>query len=87
MGETAVTHDPHTLPDDLPVPVLSDADGVLERELGLPALDVTDVLRVYRRVTLITNDAVIEKVFYPVFPPDENAEQVLTWLRHRMSAA
>jgi peroxiredoxin len=87
MGETAVTHDPYTLPDDLPVPVLSDADGVLERELGLPALDVTDVLRVYRRVTLITNDAVIEKVFYPVFPPDENAEQVLTWLRHRMSAA
>ena len=62
---------------ELPYPVLSDADCLLERELGLPAVQVTDGLRVYRRVTLVTVDGVIEKVFYPVFPPDENAAEVV----------
>ena len=65
---------------ELQYPLLSDADGALERELGLPAVDVTERLRVYRRVTLITRDGVIEKVFYPVFPPDTNAAEVVAWL-------
>ncbi|MEX2395060.1 MAG: redoxin family protein, partial [Actinomycetota bacterium] len=65
----------------LPYPLLSDVDCLLERELGIPAVDVTDELRVYRRVTVITRDGVIEKVFYPVFPPDEAPEQVMTYLR------
>jgi peroxiredoxin len=68
---------------ELPYPVLSDARGLLERELGLPAVDVTDGLRVYRRVTLVTRDGVIEKVFYPVFPPDTNAADVVTYLQGR----
>jgi peroxiredoxin len=65
---------------ELPYPLLSDADGVLAEKLGLPLVDVTDSLRVYRRVTLITRDAEIVKVFYPVFPPDENAAEVVAWL-------
>ena len=65
---------------ELQYPLLSDAGGVLERELGLPAVNVTDTLRVYRRVTLIVRDGVIEKVFHPVFPPDANAAEVVAWL-------
>jgi hypothetical protein len=53
---------------------------VLAATLGVPLVDVTDSLRVYRRVTLITRDAEIVKVFYPVFPPDENAAEVVAWL-------
>lgn len=70
---------------ELPYPLLSDPDCVLDRELGLPAVSVTDTFRVYRRVTLITRDGVIEKVFYPVFPPDENVLEVLTYLRNRLN--
>ncbi len=70
----------------LPYPLLSDAGCVLEREIRLPAVQVTGGLRVYRRVTLITRDGVIEKVFYPVFPPDKSAEQVIAYLRNRMDA-
>ena len=33
-----------------------------------------------KRLTLVVNDGRIEKVFYPVFPPSENAEQVIEWL-------
>jgi peroxiredoxin len=71
---------------ELPYPLLSDADCILERDLGLPAVQVTDGLRVYRRVTLITRDGVIEKVFYPVFPPDANAGEVLTYLTDTLKA-
>ena len=35
----------------------------------------------YVRVPLVINDGVIGKVFYPVFPPDKNAEEVVAWLR------
>jgi peroxiredoxin len=71
----------------LPYPLLSDERCALERELGLPAVDVTDSLRVYRRVTLITKAGVIVKVFYPVFPPDANAPETAAWLaEHRMDA-
>jgi peroxiredoxin len=65
---------------ELPYPLLSDEDGLLGRELGLPLVDVTDRLRVYRRVTLVTRDGVIRRVFYPVFPPDANAAEVVAWL-------
>ncbi|MFC6666022.1 hypothetical protein ACFP9V_12165 [Deinococcus radiopugnans] len=40
-----------------------------------------------RRVTLILHDGVIQKVFYPVFPPDQNAAQVLAWLAENNFAA
>jgi peroxiredoxin len=70
---------------DLRYPLLSDADFVLEREVGLPAVQVTEGLRVYRRATLVVEDGRVEKVFYPVFPPDNNAADVLSYLRSRMA--
>jgi peroxiredoxin len=38
-------------------------------------------MRVYRRLTLVARDGRIEKVFYPVFPPERNAGDVLEWLQ------
>jgi peroxiredoxin len=66
----------------LPFPLLSDAAGELTRALRLPTFRVEgqDLLR---RVTLIVRDGVIEKVFYPVFPPDQNAADVMDWLRQQ----
>ena len=34
-----------------------------------------------KRLTLIIDDGCIAKVFYPVFPPDQSAEQTLEWLK------
>lgn len=64
----------------LPFQILSDTDRSLAQELGLPTFE-TSGLTLYKRLTLIIRDGVIEHVFYPIFPPNEHAEQVLTWLR------
>ncbi|WP_372096659.1 peroxiredoxin [Tistrella mobilis] len=66
----------------LPFPLLSDADLQLTRALNLPVMEVGGH-RLIRRLTLITRDAVVQQVFYPVFPPDRNAGDVLDWLRRR----
>ncbi len=63
----------------LPFELLSDEGLILAEALGLPLLEA-DGLRVLRRLTLIVADGRIEKVFYPVFPPDKNAEEVPQWL-------
>ncbi|CAM3421181.1 hypothetical protein DESA109040_11930 [Deinococcus saxicola] len=63
----------------LPFPLLSDAELSFAHALNLPTFEV-DGLTLLRRVTLIIRDGVIRKVFYPVFPPDQNAAQVLAWL-------
>jgi peroxiredoxin len=64
----------------LPFELLSDENGLLGEALGLPVIHV-DTLTLYRRITLIVQDAEIEKVFYPIFPPDRHAEEVLAWLQ------
>lgn len=48
--------------------------------LGLPTFTV-DGMTLYRRLTLVIRDGAIEHTFYPVFPPDQHARQVLDWLR------
>lgn len=64
----------------LPFQLLSDPQRLLADALSLPTFDdAGDVL--YRRLTLILRNGGIEKVFYPVFPPDRNAEEVLAYLR------
>jgi peroxiredoxin len=63
----------------LPFPVLSDSRLDLAGELGLPTFDVAG-MTLYKRVTLVIRDGAIAKVFYPVFPPDRNASDVLAWL-------
>ena len=50
--------------------------------LRLPTFEIAG-LTLYKRITLVAEDARIVKVFYPVFPPDENAGDVLRWLRSR----
>lgn len=64
----------------LPFELLSDAALQLQAKLQLPTFEV-DAMKLYKRITLIVRDAVVEKVFYPVFPPDRNADEVLAWLR------
>lgn len=62
----------------LPFPMLSDAALTLA---GVLPTFQAGALTLYRRLTLVIADNVIEHVFYPVFPPNEHARQVLTWLR------
>jgi peroxiredoxin/DNA-binding transcriptional MerR regulator len=64
----------------LPFDMLSDPALSLADALGLPTFEASGT-RLFKRLTLVIRDGVIEHVFYPIFPPDEHAEQVLTWLR------
>ncbi len=60
-------------------PVLSDPSLELAEALDLPTFSV-DGMTLYKRVTLVIRDGEIVKAFYPVFPPDRNAADVLAWL-------
>ena len=64
----------------LPFPVLSDEKLALTKALRLPTMEVAG-LTLIRRLTLIVDDGRITHVFYPVFPPDRNAGDVLEWLK------
>ena len=66
----------------MPFPVLSDPERKLGAALGLPTMEIAG-LTLYKRITLVAQDARIVKVFYPVFPPDANAGDVLAWLQAR----
>jgi peroxiredoxin len=63
----------------MPYPLLNDSELLLAEELSLPTFEIVG-MRLYRRLTLIARDGEIVKVFYPVFPPDEAAAEVLSWL-------
>lgn len=64
----------------LPFPLLSDAKLELAHALTLPMFDAAGHMLLKRMAWIIEN-GVIVKVWYPVFPPDRNAAQVLDWLR------
>jgi len=66
----------------MPFPVVSDPERRLGAALRLPTFDISG-LTLYKRITLVAEDRRIVKVFYPVFPPDANAGDVLAWLRSR----
>jgi len=61
-------------------PVLSDHELALTRALKLPTMDVAGQT-LLKRIAWIANDGVITRVFYPVFPPDTNAAEVLAAVR------
>ena len=63
----------------LPFPVLSDEAGALREALNLPSMEVEGRV-LLKRMARVIDDGVIVKVFYPVFPPDQNAEAVIEWL-------
>jgi len=64
----------------LPYRLLSDAGLVLAERLGLPTFTAGGVVR-YKRLTLVVREGRIEHAFYPVFPPDRHAGEVVAWLR------
>src|ERR1700753_283563 len=64
----------------LPFPVLSDDRLAVTNALDLPTMEVVG-LTLIKRLALIIDDARITHVFYPVFPPDRNAGDVLEWLK------
>ncbi|HEY6549749.1 MAG TPA: peroxiredoxin [Solirubrobacterales bacterium] len=68
--------------EHIPFPLLSDSDLRLADELRLPIFNA-EGMTLYKRLTLIVEKGKIGKVFYPVFPPDRNAAEVLAWLNRR----
>jgi len=66
--------------EHIPFPLLSDNDLKLTAALRLPTFEAESMV-LYRRLTFVAEAGRIVKVFYPVFPPDRNAAEVLGWLR------
>jgi peroxiredoxin len=64
----------------LPFPVLSDESLALTSAMGLPTFE-TSGMTLLKRATLVIDDGRVSHVFYPVFPPDTHAAEVLSWLR------
>ena len=63
----------------LPFELLSDSSLKLKELLALPTFEASG-MELYKRITLIARDGIICKVFYPIFPPSTNADEVLKWL-------
>lgn len=68
--------------EQISFPLLSDADLLLAGRLRLPTFEVAG-MTLYRRLTLVAERNRIVKAFYPVFPPDQDAGEVLAWLADR----
>jgi peroxiredoxin len=66
----------------LPFPILSDEHLALTQALRLPTFQ-TSGMTLLKRLALVIRDGEIEHVFYPVFPPDRNASDVIAWLAAR----
>jgi len=64
----------------LPFPVLSDDGFKLTRALKLPTFTAAG-MELLKRMVFVIDDGVMTKVFYPVFPPDKSAGEVVAWLR------
>lgn len=64
----------------LPYPILSDENLKLTKLMDLPTFTFEGSV-LLKRVTLIIRDGIIKHVFFPVFPPDRNAQDALEWLR------
>ena len=66
----------------LPFPILSDEQLKLTRAMNLPTFE-TSGMTLLKRFTLVIEDGKVARVFYPVFPPDRNASDVIEWLSQR----
>lgn len=67
----------------LPFELLSDFELDFANRLQLPTFEIAE-MSLIKRLTLIACEGRIEKVFYPVFPPDQNADEVITWLKQHL---
>jgi peroxiredoxin len=63
----------------IPYPVIADPELRLRDALALPTFEIAGHT-LYKRLALVARGGRIVKVFYPVFPPDRNAEEVLAWI-------
>lgn len=68
--------------EQIPFPLLSDPTLRLAAGLRLPTFEVAG-MTLYRRLTFVAEAGRVVKAFYPVFPPDRDAEHVLSWLAER----
>lgn len=68
--------------EHMPFPVIADPRLALRDALGLPTFEFAGAT-LYKRVTLVLESGRVTHVFYPVFPPDRNAADVVSWLRTR----
>ena len=66
----------------LPFAILSDEKMALTKALRLPTFTVAG-MTLLKRMALVIDDGVIVKAFYPVFPPDKNAEEVIAWVQSK----
>jgi peroxiredoxin len=64
----------------LPFAILSDEQLTLTRAMNLPTFETSE-MTLLKRFTLVIDDGKVEHVFYPVFPPDRSAADVIEWLR------
>ena len=64
----------------LPFAILSDEQLALTRALNLPTFTAAG-MTLLKRMVFVIDDGVMTKVFYPVFPPDKSADEVVGWLR------
>ncbi len=64
----------------LPFPLLSDSGMALTKAMNLPTFDAAG-MTLLRRLSLVIRDGRIAQVFYPVFPPDRSADEVIAWLK------
>ena len=69
----------------LPFELLSDADVAFTDALGRPTFELAGET-FQKRLTLVIADGRVEHVFYPVFPPDEHAGEVIGWFEVRSTA-
>ena len=68
----------------MPFPILADPELRLRDALGLPTFTVAGLV-LYKRLAFVAEGGRIVKVFYPVFPPDRNAADVVAWLAATVS--
>ncbi len=71
--------------EHMPFPVIADPELKLRDALALPTFEFGGAT-LYKRVTLVLEAGRVRHVFYPVFPPDRNAADVIEWLRARDEA-
>jgi peroxiredoxin (alkyl hydroperoxide reductase subunit C) len=64
----------------LPFAILSDEKLTLTKALKLPTFSAAGMM-LLKRMALVIDDGTITKAFYPVFPPDKSAEEVIAWLQ------
>jgi peroxiredoxin len=70
----------------LPFPILSDESLRLSRAMRFPLFETSGMI-LLKRMTLVLQNGVIERVFYPIFPPDQNAAEVAAYLRSQIGSS